>query len=676
MTPVDLQTGGVVKFAAQNYASLINIGGDTPKIAIYKSEFSSIYTEYKLDPSAVMKVNGVEAALSDYNCRSYLDGNTHEIAYLSDTDLDGDYDCIEVRYLATATVDFIDETDWGYVKIGFNTYDIGLGKAYLIIDDQLCKVIKNGQEIGLSDIKPGDALSIEWNAYGEVNSSDFYTIYVTDNTVTGTCTMTGKDTDGREYFVLDNGVEYYMSGATRGDSLLVGDEYTLNLDYYGDIASYERFMNFDRIAVIDKFYTSAGDTMVRLITSDDKKVGYKLKEDKSDLLLSGTMEINRSYTDAMFPIEERIVYFSVNSDGECTIKGLVSDVTPGARVKRVTGIYDSVTKKIGDLKLSDESVVLYAENYAVNTSENVYKKSIDYFENNIKYEVVAVGTENINNSSYPFIVIISGGSGYNVNTQMAIFESSGSTIVDGEIKDVMYVYINGRNSDDYKGRTKMICEYGVVKYAYMSEGDAIIYKTDSDGYVDDIKKLTKMSIYDIAGLNGSARNALAYASTPTTFKYSSSEMIADDVKLVVFKGYGEVSFVFGPVIYKTEDEIKIASVSRDSSNEYVSDVEGRIYSYGSDTKFYSYNGNGRTGYLINNTNASGVLQSVISNTGYVDANKSIINWNNENTVIRYALLRLVNDEVKEVYSIEMYDKAGTTTADVAVTVPEPEPYVS
>ncbi|MDD6485238.1 MAG: S-layer homology domain-containing protein [Clostridiales bacterium] len=680
-----------VEFEANNYASLPNVGTDTAKIAIYKSASSSTTTEYKLSKTAKMIVNGVEIDLNTTNAEKFLDGNAKNVkATLVDSpacsngSTDGYYDYVVVEYAATAVVDEV-ITKSSTKRVNFDTYDTYIGKAYLDIDEnddtKVYTFIKNGQEIKPEELAQNDVLSLVFKPNAEINSSDFVKATVTNNVVSGQCTATGKDTDGKEYFTV-GGTNYYMSGAVKGDSLDISYDYELYLDANGDIAKYDQTAASVNYAILDKFYTSAGDTMVRLIDKTGEKKGYTLKEDQSKSAtytvkgetktgkLSDVMAINMSYTDADFALENRIVDYSINSSGECTIKGTVDDGhIKNAVVNRsaATDTYTSSSQRVGSYKIAEGSIILNADAYATNTTDSVSVVGLDYFINEMEYEVIVAGKKNASDSSYPFVVIVKGNEGYTVDTRMAIFESAGSTQVDGENKDMMYVYVNGSNAEDSKGRTTVIAESGVVTAASLTEGDAIIYKTNSDGYVDNIIKVTKMSTNAIASQN---RDALAYANTPAA-KYSSSAMITDAAKNTNFKGDGEVSFVFGPVTDRSNSSVDIASVSKVGS-VYTSNVSGKSYSYDGDkTKIYTYDGNGRSGNFIEVSTASGVIKSSISTTGYTDANKSTINWNNENNVIYYALIRCVDSDVKDVLSIQTYDKAGTTTADVVAPTPTP-----
>lgn len=652
---------------ANNWASLATDGAS---IDFYKSSSSSTTTSYKLSPEAKMIVNNVELDLTVANCQKYLENNADVKCTLVDTPAnggttDGKYDYVIVDYAAVAVVDELTERT-NEIRVNFDNYEAEvIIDAYLSVDedddDKVYTFLYNGEEIAVNDLQQYDVLNLVFDPTAKLNDSNYVKATVTRETVEGTCTATGQDSDGKDYYTVA-GKDYYMSNAVATDSLDVSYTYTLYLDANGDIAKYEENQASVNYAIIDKFYTNAGDQMVRLITKTGDKVGYELKEDKIGLLntssteVDGKMRNNVSYTNAQFAIADRIVDYSVNSSGEVTLKAIVNATTVGPDAE-----YKGATNRIGSTYVSDSNIILNASQYATSTTQSVTKVDLSYFINEMTYEVVFAGKRSTSDNSYPFVVIIQGNDGYTVETQMAIFKSAGSTQDDGQDKDQMFVYINGENEENSDGTTKVLCESGVATDSALAlkEGDAIVYKTNADNYVDEIVKVTKMSTNAIANQR---LNALAYSkNTSTKYPYG-NKMESDAVKAIDFKGDGEVSFVFGPVIDKKSNAVIVADVNNNESND-----AGTSYSY-DDAKFYQYDGKGRSGNFITVISASGVTKSSVPKTGYADQSAGIINWASSNNTVNYVLLRMVDDDVKDVLSITEND--GAANANLTVDTSE------
>jgi hypothetical protein len=646
------------EFDANNFATLNFTYGTEGTIEIYKSSSSSTTTSYKLASNAKMIVNNVEVDLTAENCEKYLANNADIKATLIDTpanggSTDGKYDYVVVEYAAIAVVDEVTEKTNEY-RVNFDNYDAtAIDKAYLSVetddDDKVYTFVYDGNEIDVTELQQYDVLALVFDPSSDLNSSNYVKATVTRNVVEGTCTSNGTDSDGDDYYTV-NGTDYYMSNAIAGDSLDLSYTYTLYLDKNGDIAKYEENQASVNYAIVDRFYTNAGDDMVRLITKTGNKTAYVLKEDKTGL--SDKMGKDSAVTDEKFPIENRIVDYSVNSSGEATLKSVVN----ATRSDNAT--YKSSTTRIGSTYVSDSNIILNASNYATNTTESVTVESLSYFINEMEYDVVFAGKRSSSDNSYPFVVIITGNEGYTVETQMAIYKSSGSTQDDGQDKKVINVYVNGENADTSDGTTAVLCE-DTVSLSGLTEGDAIVYKKNSDGYVDEIVRVTEDSTQTIAN----NRSVLAKAVNNASKYPYDSDMISDAVKAINFKGDGDVSFVFGPVIDKKSNAVIVADTV---SNNYTSDDAGKSYSY-DDAKFYQYNGEGRNGNYISVITASAVAKSTVPNSGYADKTQGIINWNSDANTVNYVVLRLVDDDVKDVLSITENNNPTLASAKVVAT---------
>lgn len=630
-----------VDFSTKNYYSVENLGTSSAKINIYKSEMSSSTTSYRLSQNAGMQVNGVNIDLTEENCNAYLKNNSKGKAVLIDTpsvggSTDGKYDYIIVDYCVDAVVDEVVTRSSG-IRVSFDCYDAsGLRRSYLEVDpdsdDISYTFLLNGNTISVSDLRHNDVLSLQFDpsCRGNIDSSSFVKAIVSRDSITGTVDATGTDSDGSKYYRI-NGTKYNLAGCC--DSIPeIGYTYTAYLDVYGDIAKLDQNSASVSYAIVDRFYTDAGDQMVRIISKTGQKESYRLKADNAHLLGS-KMQNNTAYTDSQVPIEDRIISYNVNSSNELTIRALVSDLGGSYTVEREAGTYNKATQRVGSFKVSDASIILDASSYADNPSDSVVVSSVNAFKNDMDYTVVFAGKMN-SDTAYPFVVIVEGDYGYSTQTQLAVYSSEETRYVDGYDRTIFYVFKDGSDS-----ATPIVLDSNIANSG-LTQGDAIIYKTNSDGYVDDYKIIMKLGANTIA----SNRNALAYTNTP-------NGIINSVVNNLTFSGGDTVSFAFGPVIERGSGYVTLGNTIELKNGIYQSSRNGKTYSYASDVKVYVYDGAFKKNMVSGGTH-SAVMKSTISNSnGYVDKNKSIINWNSEDSVVNWALVRLVDRNVKEIYAI-------------------------
>jgi hypothetical protein len=624
-----------------------------------------------------MQVNGVEVPLTVANCEKYLADN-NGTASLIDTpaasggSTDGKYDYISVTYALDAVVDEVTTRSGGVQRVMFDNYDQNIGRAYLDVDpdddDTAYTITIGGQEISVDELREDDVLSIISDPLaGSIDGSSFVRASVSRSIVEGTVDGIGTDSDGDEYYTI-NGTQYYLANCCY-DTPEMGYSYTAYLDINGDIAKLDQNAASVSYAIVDRFYTNAGDSMVRLITKTGNKVGYTLKSDNSVVTVNGQtgsletlMGYNKAYTDAAFPIDKRIVSYSVNSSNEVTIKGLVSSIGSGYVINRAEdATYKATNQRIGSYAISDSSIILDASDYSTNPSKSVSVSSVGRFVDEMTYTAVFAGKRSGSDNSYPFVVLINGDNGYTTSSQIAVYSKTQTQMIDGDTRTVLYVY-----KDGYDSATPLVMDeqYSASELGNLTEGDVILYKVDSDEYVDDVMKIMTMSASDIA----SNRDALYYSMTP-------DGMITDEVKNTKFSGKYDVKFVFGPVIKRASSYITLGSSLTYEDGIYTSSEAGETYSYATTSEFKAYQYDGtKSKNMISAGTASTVSQSTIPKIGgYTDDNRTEINWNNDSSIVHWALLRIVDNDVMEVYSIVSKDNASATTSlvpELAATAEE------
>ena len=577
-----------VEFDVKNYSSVENIGTSSAKINIYKNERTSSVTSYKLSPNAGMQVNGVNIDLTAENCSKYLKDNGKGTATLVDTpstggSTDGKYDYVIVTYAVDVVIDEVVKRSSG-TRINFASYDSsGIRRSYIDVDpdsdDVSYTFLLNGNNVNVSDLQKNDVLSLLFapTSTGNIDNSSFVKAIISRDTITGTVEGIGTDSDGSKYYRI-NGTKYNLAKCCDGVPE-TGYSYTAYLDVYGDIAKLDQNAASVSYAIVDRFYTNAGDQMVRIITKTGQKQSYILKDDGANLL--GTkMQNNRAYTDSELPIEQRIISYNVNSSNELRIKGLVSDLGGSYIVERESATYNKATQRVGSYKVSDASIILDASSYAENPSDSVSVSSVDRFKHDMDYTVIFAGKMS-SDTSYPFVVIVQGDYGYTTQTQLAVYSSAETRMIDGYDRTVFYVFKDGSDSATPVVLDSQISDPG------LSEGDAIIYKTNSDGYVDDYKRIMRLGIDTLI----SNRDALYYTNQP-------NGMINSVVNNLQFNGGDSVSFAFGPVIERGNGYVTLGNTIELKNGMYQSAISGKTYSYASDVKVYVYDGGYKRWLLV------------------------------------------------------------------------------
>ncbi len=609
---------------------------------------------YKLSDDAVFKVNGVEVA-SGTDFKNYLASiNTHENIYLTDNDEDKLYDEASIRCLATMTVDEVIEKTSGEIKVITDMRSITLS------DDTNYKIFKDGNEITASDLKAKDVLSIEYDLTGAFDESDFYNIYVSNATIEGMVEETGEMPNGWTYYTIGEKDYVWVSGI--GGALTMLENYLIRLDIYGDIASAEVIFDASNYAIVDRYYTSAGETKVRLIHTDGTKADYALKADNTGLswamqanclypLLDGgqliTSTIGGSYGyNAQIKTTDRFVKYSVNSAGEVTLNSIWDVIA----VEGAT--YSERTGRIGAYGISDETVIINAADYAVDSYKAVRVTDKSVLIDEMPYTAVFVGRRNTADGTYPLVYLLTCNSGYTTKSELMVATGRVKTkAIDGVVYDVVPVYSSDGLKKDLilssnvfitgTAETSSFDRYYEVMAA-IAEGVPFVAATNMDGEIEEILPLLSASAM--------SDNASMLANTA-----SYSAIYSPDV-----------NFVIAPVIKKYDDGIALAT---DMYSSYLSSDVGTFYSYSHNAKVYRYDGTLGGGFrLSKGESVADITQSVITNAGKI--NDITIDWTSPNNIPAFAVARLYNNDIQEIYSIVLDSIEDSDTEDDDATEDE------
>ena len=696
-------------YAANNIAGLT--AKESARLSLYKSETSSSTTDYKLADDVKLIVNGVVVDSVAYNTTSgaasttmgsnitkVLDNNLYEAATLVDTpkgasSTDGYYDYIVVNYYATATVDEVYTKANGNKTIATNsgvfaTIEIDETddtKVYTFVDT-------NGAELTVDDLEKNDVLSIAYDLRLDNNNattqlaarnSDFINVIVAKNSVEGKVVGTYVD-NNKTYYQMDGGD--YTAANGMAPSVKIGQTYTFYLDKDGNIAKSELLAVSVNYAVIDKFFTSAGDQKVRLILKDGTKADYVLKangngsvygfgttdgvNDGKTALVTSTPLYTDTNADSKIDETEidlnRIVSYTVNSSDEVTLTAISTAVAVGNKdsVTGTTGanLFNATTNRIGSYALAETSVIVDASAYAPQGKGTVGTTTASNLVDDMDYMAIFAGERT--NNVYPFVVLLSGNYGFNVNTGMVVVAGAPSlTEVDGEEKYSIPVWkgtpataekVNLITADknvpynydaNFDG-TVDVDGQGAVKGTLLKEGDAFIYSTDSEGEVDYIAVVYS----NVTSLATTANNVTTYdftqMGTKTPKYYNGTAMTT-----VTYVGQGTKgipTYTLAPVIRRYEASIDLATTI--TSNTSLDD--GKNYSYASDVKVVAFDMSVKAGNRVSVANGNGVIQSIIPESTKLNSGTTI-NWVDPSVTPAFALIREIDNDVQEVYSISL-----------------------
>lgn len=667
----------LIKFSeiAGTYTENKNSSGDVKDytLKVKKSGSSSSTTSYRLSKDWKLIVNGVSVTADAANLEKYIDGtaNPGETVTLTDyptnnVSTDGYYDVISVDYKITAVVDSITDDD-DETTIYFK--DSSNAASELVVkkddDEYSYKFTKDGAAVNATDLKENDVLSIA-AAVGSVNFEDskFYDVTVSDKTVEGKVTQSGEDNDtGEKFFTVNN--ENLVVAGGMSVSPKTGDEYTLYMTADGKIAAMDKLASSINYAVLDRAYTAnSGETMVRIIAKDGKKYEYELSDatnaDPTGIVAKlVTAQGKTAWADRLadVPMKDRIVDYSLTSGNKIKIKD------GGVTINDYTSTeYKASTKRLGGKKLDDSTVVLDLSDWYKNGSDAAALVSATSFVDGSQYDAVVAYDKSTSSAAdaVPFVAVYGGFSGWSSDTQMAVVSKKLSTSEDGQNRTALEVYINGE-------LTQVTCEDDSTKYNF-EEGDAIIFSKNSDGYVDEVYSVMTKKV-------ASSKYEL--------FKAIKAGTIINSTIPTLHGSEGDVQFVFAPVISKTTSSIEIAA--KETSGKYVSTIDVAAdkgnktattakdawyvdvdatdsISYAENVKVYTYKGENSKGYRVDKSAAAGVVASAVSNaslktTSYLDENGQYINLGLDGETkslnkITFALMRVYDDQIQEIYSIQ------------------------
>ena len=470
------------------------------------------------------------------------------------TSTSSDYNIVMISTYSTAIVESVTDKS-NQTIIYFDDQSTGVSTKLTVDKDDEKKsysFILDGAEIEPTELQEDDVLNIAYDKTEGFSDSSFYDVYVTRNVVEGVkCTSIKKDSDN------ENNTEYTMGGtkykAAEGMSIKaeISTEYTLNLDHFGRIARIDETASSKNYGILKNIYKKAGgDYMAQVITKTGAEEEYKI-DTKNVASYQAILGSNIGNDGVSYADEDalkkayvaHVIDYSVSSSSnKITIKNaeaLTYDKVADDKE------YKADNNKIGNIKLSDSTVILSIEDTFAKDTVSVVPSLTD----GTNYTAYAFGKSSAD-STYRFVIITEGLTGFDSTTQLAIYNGSETVEEDGENVTAFNVIINGEEKQFIVDDDP---DFNGVDEDKFEEGDPIVFVTNAEG------KIQKLySLFTQGSLNKKSGNFSSFLTDVLDNKVAVSNLttIAGDLT----DNNDTVDLYFGPVVNKSGSNITIGTV--------------------------------------------------------------------------------------------------------------------
>lgn len=579
------------------------------------------------------------------------------------TSTSSDYNIVMISTYATAIVESVTDKS-NQTTIYFDDQSTGVSTK-LVVDKEDDKksysFILDGAAIEPTELQEDDVLNIAYDNSNNRSFSDssFYDVYVTRNVVEGVkCTSIKKDSENP-----DN-TEYTMGGtkykAAEGMSIKaeISTEYTLNLDHFGRIARIDETASSKNYGILKNIYKKAGgDYMAQVITKTGAEEEYKI-DTKNVASYQAILGSNIGNDGVSYADEDalkkayvaHVIDYSVSSSSnKITIKNaeaLTYDKVADDKE------YKADNNKIGNIKLSDSTVILSIEDTFAKDTVSVVSNLTD----GTNYTAYAFGKSSAD-STYRFVIITDGLTGFDSTTQLAVYNGSETVEEDGENVTAFNVIIDGEEKQFIVDDDP---DFNGVDEDKFEEGDPIVFVTNAEG------KIQKLySLFTQGSLNKKSGNFSSFLTDVLDNKVAVSNLttIAGDLT----DNNDTVDLYFGPVVNKSGSNITIGAVEEISG--YDADGNQKTFAHAvnydgakaheisyKDAKIYTYD------FAASSRNSRVLLDEGIASTPDSRAAKlrdkdgdivDVIDLDSSEIKddIVYALVRSIDDNAQEIYLI-------------------------
>lgn len=627
--------------------------------------------KYALDKEGFeVYVNGVKDdnySSNIGNLKTYLASTDTASVTLQKKTKDGstrtssDYNIVMISTYSTAIVESVTDKS-NQTIIYFDDQSTGVSTKLTVDKDDEKKsysFILDGAEIEPTELQEDDVLNIAYDKTEGFSDSSFYDVYVTRNVVEGVkCTSIKKDSDN------ENNTEYTMGGtkykAAEGMSISaeISTEYTLNLDHFGRIARIDETASSKNYGILKNIYKKAGgDYMAQVITKTGAEEEYKI-DSKNVASYQAILGSNIGNDGVSYADEDalkkayvaHVIDYSVSSSSnKITIKNAEALTYDKVADNKE---YKADNNKIGNIKLSDSTVILSIEDTFAKDTVSVVSSLTD----GTNYTAYAFGKSSAD-STYRFVIITKGLTGFDSTTQLAIYNGSETVEEDGENVTAFNVIINGEEKQFIVDDDP---DFNGVDEDKFEEGDPIVFVTNAEG------KIQKLySLFTQGSLNKKSGNFSSFLTDVLDNKVAVSNLttIAGDLT----DNNDTVDLYFGPVVNKSGSNITIGAVEEISG--YDADGNQKTFAHAvnydgakaheisyKDAKIYTYD------FAASSRNSRVLLDEGIASTPDSRAAKlrdkdgdivDVIDLDSSEIKddIVYALVRSIDDNAQEIYLI-------------------------
>ena len=579
------------------------------------------------------------------------------------TSTSSDYNIVMISTYSTAIVESVTDKS-NQTIIYFDDQSTGVSTKLTVDKDDEKKsysFILDGAEIEPTELQEDDVLNIAYDKTEGFSDSSFYDVYVTRNVVEGVkCTSIKKDSDN------ENNTEYTMGGtkykAAEGMSISaeISTEYTLNLDHFGRIARIDETASSKNYGILKNIYKKAGgDYMAQIITKTGAEEEYKI-DTKNVASYQAILGSNIGNDGVSYADEDalkkayvaHVIDYSVSSSSnKITIKNaeaLTYDKVADDKE------YKADNNKIGNIKLSDSTVILSIEDTFAKDTVSVVSSLTD----GTNYTAYAFGKSSAD-STYRFVIITEGLTGFDSTTQLAIYNGSETVEEDGENVTAFNVIIDGEEKQFIVDDDSP--EFNGADEDSFEEGDPIVFVTNAEG------KIQKLySLFAQGSLNKKNGNFSSFLTDVLDNKVATQSTLTT-VAGKLTDSNDTVDLYFGPVVNKSGSNITIGTVEEITG--YDADGNQKTFAHAvnydgektheisyKDAKIYTYD------FAASSRNSRVLLDEGIASTPDSRAAKlrdkdgdivDIIDLDSSEIKddVVYALVRSIDDNAQEIYLI-------------------------
>lgn len=579
------------------------------------------------------------------------------------TSTSSDYNIVMISTYSTAIVESVTDKS-NQTIIYFDDQSTGVSTKLTVDKDDEKKsysFILDGAEIEPTELQEDDVLNIAYDKTEGFSDSSFYDVYVTRNVVEGVkCTSIKKDSDN------ENNTEYTMGGtkykAAEGMSISaeISTEYTLNLDHFGRIARIDETASSKNYGILKNIYKkNGGDFMAQVITKTGAEEEYKI-DTKNVASYQAILGSNIGNDGVSYADEDalkkayvaHVIDYSVSSSSnKITIKNaeaLTYDKVADDKE------YKADNNKIGNIKLSDSTVILSIEDTFAKDTVSVVPSLTD----GTNYTAYAFGKSSAD-STYRFVIITEGLTGFDSTTQLAIYNGSETVEEDGENVTAFNVIIDGEEKQFIVDDDSP--EFNGADEDSFEEGDPIVFVTNAEG------KIQKLySLFAQGSLNKKNGNFSSFLTDVLDNKVATQSTLTT-VAGKLTDSNDTVDLYFGPVVNKSGSNITIGTVEEITG--YDADGNQKTFAHAvnydgektheisyKDAKIYTYD------FAASSRNSRVLLDEGIASTPDSRAAKlrdkdgdivDIIDLDSSEIKddVVYALVRSIDDNAQEIYLI-------------------------